>query len=167
MALSIFLFGGGVMVTVLQFIHLLSVVIWIGSIIFFSFVAAPAIFKMLPRETAGDLVAKIFPQYYKVGSLCGVLALLSLWSFSSGSTTETSRLASLGLMTLLSFFSALRIGPSVRRLKADLRAAEEGPDREEKQKQFSRLHGFSMILNMIVLLVGLIYLGLTSLKHPF
>ncbi len=155
------------MVSVLHFIHLLSVVVWIGSIIFFSFIAAPAIFKMLPRETAGDVVGKIFPQYYKIGSFCGVFAIASLLFLSEGSPPDNWRLVALGLMTLLTFFSAFRIGPKVRRLKADLRAAEEGTDREEKQQQFSRLHGFSMILNMIVLLVGLIFLGLTSLKHPF
>ncbi len=154
------------MVSVLHFIHLLSIVIWIGSIIFFSFIAAPAIFKMLPRETAGDLVAKIFPQYYKLGCLCAVVALATLLSLSEGAGSDTGRLVALGLMTLLTFFSAFRVGPKVRLLKADLRAAE-GAAREEKQKQFSRLHGFSMILNMIVLLVGLIFLGLTALKHPF
>jgi len=155
------------MIAVLHFIHLLSIVIWIGSIIFFSFIAAPAIFKALPRETAGDVVGKIFPQYYKIGCLCGVLALATLLSISDASPPDNWRLVTLGLMTLLTFFSAFRVGPKVRRLKADLRAMEEGADREEKQQQFSRLHGFSMILNMIVLLIGLIFLGLTSLKHPF
>ncbi len=155
------------MVSVLHFAHLLSVTIWIGSIIFFSFIAAPAIFKMLPRETAGDVVAKIFPQYYKLGCFCGIVALLTLWSFSTGSMHDIWRLSTLGLMTLLSLFSAIRVGPKVRQLKADLRAAAEGPDREEQQQRFSRLHGFSMILNMIVLLVGLIFLGITALKHPF
>lgn len=155
------------MVSILHFIHFLSVVIWIGSIIFFSFIAAPTIFKTLPRETAGDVVGVIFPQYYKLGCICGALALASLFFLAGASSPDNWRLLTLGLMTLLTFFSAFRIGPKVRKLKADFRALEEGAEREEKQQQFSRLHGFSMILNMIVLLAGLVFLGLTALKQPF
>jgi len=39
-----------------RFLHLFSLVVWQGSIIFFSFFTAPAIFKSLPREEAGDVV---------------------------------------------------------------------------------------------------------------
>ena len=44
----------------IKFLHLLSLSIWVGAMVFFSFVAAPAIFKTLPRETSGDVVGKIF-----------------------------------------------------------------------------------------------------------
>ena len=49
--------------TFLNFIYLLSLVCWIGSIIFFSFFVAPVVFKNLEREIAGDLVGSIFPRY--------------------------------------------------------------------------------------------------------
>jgi hypothetical protein len=40
-----------VMLTVvLRFIYLLSIVLWIGGMAFFSFLAAPSIFHVLPRE---------------------------------------------------------------------------------------------------------------------
>ncbi|MCK5237718.1 MAG: DUF4149 domain-containing protein, partial [Deltaproteobacteria bacterium] len=63
---------------IFKFVHLLSIVTWVGMLIFFSFVAAPSIFKVLPRESAGDVVGSIFPKYWLLGYLCGALSILSL-----------------------------------------------------------------------------------------
>lgn len=141
----------------LQFIHLLSLVIWIGSIVFFSFIAAPAIFKTLPRETAGDVVGRIFPQYYKVGCVCSVLALGTLPLIAPGAT---ERMASLALMTAVAFYAAFVMGPKVRRLKEELRKVVG--NMEQKKRRFSKLHGISMGLNMLVLAMGLVLLFLTA-----
>ena len=141
----------------LQFIHLLSLAVWIGSIVFFSFVAAPAIFKTLPRETAGDVVGRIFPQYYKLGYVCGIFALGTLPLISSGAM---ERAICLVLMTVVTFYSAFMMGPKIRRLKNELRETTENI--EQKKRQFSKLHGISMGLNMLVLATGLILLFLTA-----
>ena len=39
-------------------------VIWVGMIVFFTFFAAPSIFKALPRELAGEVIGHIFPKYW-------------------------------------------------------------------------------------------------------
>ncbi|HIE42617.1 MAG TPA: DUF4149 domain-containing protein, partial [Nitrospinaceae bacterium] len=39
----------------LNFIYLLSLVCWVGSIFFFSFFVAPVVFKNMDREKAGEL----------------------------------------------------------------------------------------------------------------
>ena len=52
------------MQTLINYIYLLSLVCWLGSVIFFSFVAAPGIFKTLEREKAGEVIGVIFPRYY-------------------------------------------------------------------------------------------------------
>ncbi|MZH42488.1 MAG: DUF4149 domain-containing protein, partial [Nitrospinae bacterium] len=65
------------MSSLLNFIYLLSLVCWIGSIIFFSFFVAPVVFKTLEREKAGEIVGIIFPRYYMVGYVCGGLILLT------------------------------------------------------------------------------------------
>ena len=69
---------------VYNFIYLLSLVCWIGSIIFFSFIVAPIIFKTLDREKAGEVVRKIFPLYYKLGYICGALILFSFLVSKAG-----------------------------------------------------------------------------------
>ena len=64
--------------TLINFIYLLSLVCWIGSIIFFSFFVAPVVFKILEREKAGEVVGIIFPRYYMIGYVSGVLVLMAL-----------------------------------------------------------------------------------------
>ncbi|MCH7623826.1 MAG: DUF4149 domain-containing protein, partial [Nitrospinae bacterium] len=62
---------------IINFVHLLSLVCWLGAIIFFSFFTAPAVFKTLDRPTAGELVGVIFPRYYFLGYLCSALLLIT------------------------------------------------------------------------------------------
>lgn len=49
---------------------------WLGSIIFFSFIIAPQIFKVLPRFEAAKLQNHLFPFYYSVGIVCALGMLL-------------------------------------------------------------------------------------------
>lgn len=148
----------------LQFIHLFSVSLWIGALVFFSFLVAPAIFKTLPRETAGDLLGHIFPKYYGLGCLCAVLSLGSLALLSAQSNAwYEARMMVLAFMTLIIFYSAFVMGPKVRELKTKLRAIKNQPDHAEQSKTFKRLHGFSMVLNLLVLIAGIVLLFLTAL----
>ena len=63
------------LITIAKFFHLMSLVVWIGSIIFFSFFGAPSIFKVLDRGLAGDVVGSIFPKYWMIGYICSPIAL--------------------------------------------------------------------------------------------
>lgn len=51
--------------------------IWLGSIVFFSFVGAPTTFAVLDREHAGTVVNAIFPRYYLFGIGLGLVALVA------------------------------------------------------------------------------------------
>ena len=44
------------MINIIRFIHLMSLIVWLGGMVFFSFIVAPSIFQALPTETAGDVV---------------------------------------------------------------------------------------------------------------
>jgi len=50
---------------------------WLGSVVFFSFVAAPALFDELGKDRAGDAVNVVFPRYYAFGLGAGLAALAS------------------------------------------------------------------------------------------
>ena len=90
------------MIHIIRFIHLSSLVVWIGSIVFFSFIAAPCIFKALPRETAGDVVGEIFPKYWLVGYICSIAALLTLAYMSAyEKSVPVIKISLLVLMTLI------------------------------------------------------------------
>ena len=49
--------------------------IWLGSIVFFSFVAAPALFSELGKDRAGEAVNVVFPRYYLFGVAMAAVAL--------------------------------------------------------------------------------------------
>jgi hypothetical protein len=50
-----------------------SLGVWLGSIVFFSFVAAPTTFDVL-GDDAGRVVNAIFPKYYSFGTALGFVA---------------------------------------------------------------------------------------------
>ena len=59
-----------------KWLYLLALAVWIGSIIFFSFVVAPTVFKVLKPEDAAKLQRAVFPRYYLVGMICAALGIV-------------------------------------------------------------------------------------------
>ena len=62
----------------LKYIHLFAITTWLGGMIFFSYVAAPAAFKVLERQTAGDFVGVVFPKYFIMGYVASVVLVVKL-----------------------------------------------------------------------------------------
>ncbi len=146
--------------TFLQFVHILSLVCWLGSIIFFSFFAAPAIFGTLDREKAGEVVGRIFPKYYMIGYVCGVLILVTLLL-----GTQMVSVPKLGLLLVMlgcTLVAGLGINPRAREMKAGMKAAQTPEDREPLEAKFKSLHSLSVKLNGTVLLAGLGFLWITA-----
>ena len=144
---------------IFNFIYLLSLVVWIGSIVFFSFFVAPVVFKSLEREKAGELVGIIFPRYYKVGYACGTLILLSF--LAAGTEGINLKWCAWGTMCLTSVLAGVVVNPKAKLLKEKIKSASE----EEKSKlepKFKSLHSFSVKLNAVTLFSGLWLLGLTA-----
>ena len=50
--------------------------IWVGSIIFFSAIIAPTVFKALDEKNAGIFLRAFFPKYYIFGIILGFIALI-------------------------------------------------------------------------------------------
>src|ERR1700757_3770846 len=61
----------------LRYLMLLSLVAWIGGLIFFSFVVAPAAFGVLPtRHLAGLVVARSLSALHWIGIISGIVFLI-------------------------------------------------------------------------------------------
>lgn len=146
------------MQTLINYIYLLSLAVWIGSVVFFSFVAAPGIFKTLDREKAGEVVGVIFPKYYFISYVCGPLAISTLLA-GSGEFPAVQMALLLG-MTASAYFAGMVIGPRARTLKARIKAEPEKSD--ALSVKFKSLHGWSVRLNAAVLLMGLVLLWGTA-----
>src|SRR5438093_9875890 len=59
----------------IKWLYLVALAVWVGSIIFFSFVIAPTVFKVLKPEDAARLQRALFPKYYLVGILCAGIGI--------------------------------------------------------------------------------------------
>ena len=137
----------------IHFVYILSLVCWIGSIVFFSFFTAPVIFKLLDREKAGEVVAVIFPRYYFLGYVCAVMTLLSLLV----STQELfgPKQILLFIMIVGWFYAGLVVSPKSRNLKALRQSASSAEEKELYEVKFKKVHSLAVKLNGTVLLAGL------------
>jgi len=70
--------------------------VWLGSMLFFSFVGAPTIFDVL-GDDAGRVVNAIFPKYYVFGVALGGLAALAAVAVGLSTEFDSNRLGLLAL----------------------------------------------------------------------
>ena len=145
------------LITIAKFFHLMSLVVWIGSIIFFSFFGAPSIFKVLDRSLAGDVVGSIFPKYWMIGYVCSSIALGTLLFLrKSGAENTTARIILLSVMLVTVFFSGMVVATKARTIKVEMRATEDVVMKELIHKDFIRMHGVSMMMNLAVFIMGVV-----------
>ena len=114
----------------------------LGMMIFFSFVLAPMIFKILDAENAGKFVRKIFPYYYFVNIIFLSIAVILFIIISSlGSSFYIT------LSLAISFiFAQFILMPIINKFKDN-----------NEEKKFKYAHGTSVLINFIQM-IGLIYL---------
>jgi len=150
---------------VLRFIYLLSIALWLGGMAFFSFIAAPSIFKALPREEAGKVVSDIFPKYYWQGMICGAIALVT--SVALGMRDRWNmllivRTIIIGVMVIGILYAVVILQPKVQAVKAQITSFESLTPTDPLRLEFGRLHGRSFSVNAAVLLLGVIVVFITA-----
>ena len=127
---------------------LILVSILVGVIVFFSSVIAPTVFSSVDEKNAGLFLRAFFPKYYIFGIIISLLALLSAILLEPAlNLLELSMISAILAMFVI---SRLMI-PSINK------ARDMG---ESAKKKFDRLHMFSVILNFLALIVGLILIYL-------
>jgi len=133
----------------------LSLALWIGMIVFFSLVVAPAAFEALPRESAGTLLATIFPRYYTLGAFAGVLATAAaalLRRHVRAPTPWVGVMVLLNLMLAATLYAGTVVEPRARTLRPALHAEHVEP---ATQAEFDHLHRLAVQLNGAVLVLGI------------
>ena len=114
----------------------------LGMMIFFSFILAPMIFKILDQENAGKFVRKIFSYYY-FANLFFLSAAVILLILISKINFEFYILISL----VTSFiFAQFILMPVINKLRDS-----------NKESKFKYTHSFSVIINFLQM-IGLVYL---------
>ena len=116
--------------------------ICLGMMIFFSFVLAPMIFKILDAENAGKFVRKIFPYYYFVNLVFLLIAIILFFVISSISINFYITLA----LAISFIFAQFILMPLINKLKDN-----------NEEKKFKYAHGTSVLINFIQM-ITLVYL---------
>lgn len=151
------------MLNTLKFILLMSIVVWVGSLIFFTFFVAPSIFKVLPGELAGELVKSLFPKYWAIGYISGILSLAALLGISFiEKGFPAARILILSLMTALTFYSGMVIAPKAEEVREKAKQIQDPVKKEELGKEFKKLHFESYAFNMAVLVSGITFVLFTA-----
>lgn len=137
-------------------VYRLALSLWVGGIALFTFVVTPVIFRTQGRDAAGKIVGSIFPGYFRYGLVLAALALSA--RIVAGEAFHGARqwAGTLLIATaiLLTGYQAFRLVPQMEQVKRSVSSFETAPPDDPARKVFSRLHGISMVINLVVLLEG-------------
>ncbi len=147
---------------------LLSLVCWIGGLIFFAFVVAPTAFSVLPStHLAGNVVGRSLNKLHWIGFISGIVYLVSslLYSRFTDGTTHVfaARHVLLCLMLALTLISQFGIIPRMDNLRASLGdEVRSVPIDNPVRMEFDSLHVWSTRVESAVLLLGLVAVYMTA-----
>jgi uncharacterized membrane protein len=151
----------------LRFLMLLSLVCWIGGLIFFAFVLAPTAFSVRPTtHLAGNVVGRALGKLHWIGIVSGIVFLASSMFYSRLTDGTPHALAArhllLCLMLALTLISQFGIIPRMDTLRASLGEVRAAPVDNPERIQFDTLHVWSTRVEGAVLLLGLVLVYLTA-----
>jgi hypothetical protein len=150
----------------LRFLMLLSLIVWLGGLIFFPVVAQTA-FSVLPsRHLAGLVVGRSLGILHWMGLISGLVFLCSsllLSRLSHGEIpTFAPQLVLICLMLLLTLVSQFGIIPRMDALRASMGEIDAAPVDLPARVQFDALHHWSTRIESSVILLGIVVAYLTA-----
>lgn len=153
----------------LHFLRLLTMTIWVGGLVFFAFVLAPAAFHTLPNvHEAGLIVGASLRMFDRVGLACGGVFLVGTFAWSrrvrkAGFRLPQTEMLLAGAMLLLTSYLHWGILPAMdgdrERAGGDISSASKN---DPARMHFDRLHARSERVEGGVLLIGLVVIYLLS-----
>jgi hypothetical protein len=154
------------MTTLIRFLQFFALGTWVGSILFFAGVVAPAVFSVLSsRDEAGALAGLALSRLHLLGMAAGVVYLIAtaVGERSPAALLRPAPLLVL-LMIALTFVSQFWVSETMAALRTQMGSVDATPPTNALRASFDRLHGVSVRLEIAVLLAGLAALALISRK---
>lgn len=156
------------MLTLAKVLFQLALGLWVGAIVFVSFVVAPTVFRTVPSETAGTLMGQIFPLYYEFTVAVGIIALgsaLFVLRRVGGTRAWRAVVVMLVVMLAATTYAGAVVNPRARALRPALHREPVDP---KIRTEFDALHHRAVQLNGLVLLLGLttIVVAATNTRLP-
>jgi len=146
---------------------LLCLILWLGGLVFFAFVVAPAAFSVLPtRHLAGNVVARSITGLHWIGIITAIVYLLSSTIYARLTTGTLHMFAArnviIVLMLLLTLISQFGVVPHMDALRASIGEIDSVPPDNPVRMQFDALHVWSTRIEGGVLLLGFVAAYLTA-----
>jgi hypothetical protein len=148
---------------------LLSLVIWLGGLIFFAFVVAPTVFHpgILPtRDLAGNVVNRSLGILHLMGLVCGVVFVIASMIYSKMTAGSLQPFAPAHLlvyaMLILTLIAQFGVAPKMAALRANMGVIDNVPITDARRVAFDHLHRYSTGLGGGILILGLGVLLLTA-----
>ena len=155
------------MTTVLRSIRLYALAVWVGGIVFFSFVAAIA-FKSLPdAHEAGIVVRGALISLHHIGMVAGLIYLVGTMALLAtqrdSHPIRAAELALVLMMLMLTGYSEFSVIPRMERDRMTLGGdVSKAPMDAPARRHFERLHGVSVKVEGVVLIEGLMLLAMAA-----
>lgn len=124
----------------LRLLFCLAIAIWLGSVVCVSFVVAPVAHGTFTTAEARRFLRPLFPRYYRLGAICGFIALGVVLLGRAGLSQE--ELARLTIPVAVAMVASLIGGEWILPRLRDLDGEDE---------RFARLHQVSAMLNTTTL----------------
>ena len=146
--------------SLLRFLTLLSLIVWVGGLIFFPVVAQTA-FSVLPtHQLAGSVVGRSLEILHWMGMISAMVFLVSSLLLSRLSTGDAHLFAPrnvlICLMLLLTLISQFGIIPRMDAIRASIGEIDVAPADLPARIQFDGLHQWSTRIESAVILLGLV-----------
>ena len=146
---------------------MLSLVAWVGGLMFFAFVLAPTAFSVLPNtHLAGNVVRSALSKVHWIAIVSGILFLISslfLNRIVDGTPhVFAPRNVLILIMLLLTAISQFGVIPRMDKLRAAVGDFASVAVNDPARVQFDALHVWSTRVEGAVLLLGLIVIYLTA-----
>ena len=152
-----------------RYLMLLSLVIWVGGLIFFAFVLAPTVFHpgILPtRQLAGNVVNRSLGILHGMGICCGVLfavtSMIDARVVEGRAEPFAARHLLVYTMIILTLVSMFAVGARMQVLRNQMAVIDQVPQDDPRRVEFNRLHVWSTRIEGTVLVLGLALLYLTA-----
>jgi hypothetical protein len=156
------------MLGLVKWAFVVALSVWLGTIVFFSFVGAPGVFGAFPesqRVEAGRVIGRLFPGYYRLGYVCGAVLLLTSVILGvvarEGSSTWLASILLAAMMLGSTLYAGVIVQPRVHELRLRIHAADVTM---QEKAEFDSLHRRAVQLNVVVLVEALILTGILATK---
>jgi hypothetical protein len=137
---------------------------WLGAVLIFSAVVAPAAFAVLPsRAIAGVLIGRVLPVLFLAGMTLGAILLAAELAWRRGLWGAAS---AFGVMLVAGGIAHFVLGARIAALRADIGGPLDAlAPGDPRRAAFGRLHGFSVAWLGVALLAALVAIAVIALRE--